>query len=119
VAHDDQGAPVFCGDAIADPVTGLSAALGALTSLAAGGGHLVDVPMVAAVAAVLQSPAVPAAAHRGPTGTWTVTTPTGPHPVAPPRPLPPPTLPAPPLGAHTAAILRPLGIAPHGEVTPC
>ncbi|HEV7761438.1 MAG TPA: CoA transferase [Acidimicrobiales bacterium] len=119
VAHDDQGAPVFCGDAIADPVTGLSAALGALTSLAAGGGHLVDVPMVDAVAATLRSPAVPAAAHRSPTGTWLVSTPTGSHPVAPPHQLPPPTLPARPMGADTTIVLQGLGIPLDSAATPC
>jgi len=119
VAHDDQGAPVFCGDAIADPITGLAAALGALTSLAAGGGHLVDVPMVDAVAAVLSSPARPAAAHRGPTGEWLVTTSTGPHPVVSPHPLPPPALSAPPLGAHTPTVLRSLGIPLDEAPTPC
>jgi len=50
VARDAGGDPVFCADAVADPITGLYAALGALASLAAGGGHLVDVPMRRAVA---------------------------------------------------------------------
>ncbi|MFJ1967564.1 CoA transferase [Streptomyces sp. NPDC087903] len=40
-----EGRPVFCGDAIADPLTGVVAALGAAGSLVAGGGHLVDVAM--------------------------------------------------------------------------
>jgi len=38
-------APTFCGDAIADPLTGVVAALGAAASIGAGGGHLVDVSM--------------------------------------------------------------------------
>jgi hypothetical protein len=38
-------APVFCADAIADPVTGVYAAVGALASMASGGGHLVDCSM--------------------------------------------------------------------------
>ncbi|WP_053753700.1 CoA transferase [Streptomyces sp. MMG1533] len=40
-----EGRPVFCADAIADPLTGLVAALGALGSLAGGGGRLIDVSM--------------------------------------------------------------------------
>ncbi len=50
VASGDPRGPVFCSDAIADPVTGLSAATGALASMAAGGGHLVDCSMRAASA---------------------------------------------------------------------
>ena len=45
VAWDERDEPVFCGDAIADPLTGLYAAGAALSSLAAGGGHLVAVAM--------------------------------------------------------------------------
>jgi CoA-transferase family III len=45
------GAPHFLGDALADPVTGLSAALGALTAYASGGGWLVDVAMARCAAA--------------------------------------------------------------------
>lgn len=40
------GTWMFCGDAIADPMTGLHAALAALASQKAGGGHLISVPMV-------------------------------------------------------------------------
>jgi hypothetical protein len=48
-----SGAPRFLGDALADPVTGLAATIGALKGLAAGGGVLVDVSLAgsAAVAA--------------------------------------------------------------------
>lgn len=45
VAHAADGTPVFCGDAIADPLTGLLAGLAALAGDAAGGGYLVDVAM--------------------------------------------------------------------------
>lgn len=51
------GAPRFLGDALADPVTGLAAALGALRGLEAGGGVLVDVSLArsaAGAAAVCQ-----------------------------------------------------------------
>jgi len=101
VARDAAGDPVFCADAVADPITGLQAAVGALTSVARGGGHLVDVAMVDAVAATLTTPA--------PTGATGL-------PVAPPRP--PRTTdaapPARPLGADTDAVLAELGIP-----TPC
>ncbi len=40
-----DGTPHFVGDAIADPLTGLFAALGALDALRRGGGHLVDVAL--------------------------------------------------------------------------
>jgi hypothetical protein len=44
--------PVFCADAVADPVTGVYAAVGALASMASGGGHLVDCSMQASSAFV-------------------------------------------------------------------
>ena len=47
VAHDAAGAPVFCADAIADPMSGLFAAAAAFRSIAAGGGHIVEVAMAA------------------------------------------------------------------------
>ncbi|MGH9080838.1 MAG: CoA transferase, partial [Acidimicrobiales bacterium] len=48
VAQSDPGGPVFCADAIADPVSGLCAATGALASVVSGGGHLVACSMRAA-----------------------------------------------------------------------
>ncbi len=44
------GAPRFLGDALADPVTGLAAALGALNGLASGGGVLVDISLARSAA---------------------------------------------------------------------
>jgi hypothetical protein len=52
VGRDGSGAPVFCGDAIADPLTGLYAAAAALGALAAGRGALIDVPMAGVAAHV-------------------------------------------------------------------
>lgn len=49
VGHSDSG-PVFCADAIADPLTGLEAALAVLVSLAGGGGELVEVSLAAVAA---------------------------------------------------------------------
>jgi hypothetical protein len=42
--------PVFCGDAIADPLTGMHAALAVAESLARGGGEVVDIAMAAVAA---------------------------------------------------------------------
>lgn len=50
VARCDQRPPVFCADAVADPITGLYAAIGALASMTTGGGHLVDTSLVASAA---------------------------------------------------------------------
>ncbi len=42
--------PVFCGDAIADPLTGLHAALSGVESLSRGGGELIELSMAAVAA---------------------------------------------------------------------
>jgi crotonobetainyl-CoA:carnitine CoA-transferase CaiB-like acyl-CoA transferase len=51
VAEDDG--PLFCGDAIADPLTGLHAALAAWAAWRAGGGALLDVALCAVTAHAL------------------------------------------------------------------
>jgi crotonobetainyl-CoA:carnitine CoA-transferase CaiB-like acyl-CoA transferase len=56
VAWAADGTPVFCGDAIADPLSGLYAALAALAARRVGGGWLADVVM-AGVSADLARPA--------------------------------------------------------------
>lgn len=48
VAHDGAGRPLFAGDALADPLTGLAAAGGALEAIRRGGGLLVDASLVGA-----------------------------------------------------------------------
>ncbi|MBY8856168.1 CoA transferase [Nocardia sp. CA2R105] len=53
VAHTDDGTPVFVGDAIADPLTGLTAAVLAMSAPADGSGRLWDVAMSSVVAATL------------------------------------------------------------------
>jgi hypothetical protein len=63
VARDDRGRPLFCADAVADPVTGLYAAVGALASMAAGGGRLVDCAMAVAAAYANAGPGCPSG-HR-------------------------------------------------------
>ncbi|MPZ00486.1 MAG: CoA transferase [Actinophytocola sp.] len=49
--------PVFCADAVADPLSGMCAALGVLSSMATGGGHLIDVAMRDVAAAFASAPA--------------------------------------------------------------
>ncbi|WP_345624606.1 CoA transferase [Streptomyces ziwulingensis] len=58
VGRDGRGAPVFLGDALADPVTGLYAARAVVRSLSRGGGELLCVSM-AACAAALAGPLTP------------------------------------------------------------
>jgi hypothetical protein len=53
VAHTDAG-PDFCGDAIADPLTGLHAALETVKSLNRGGGELIELSMAAVAATYAQ-----------------------------------------------------------------
>ncbi|MFA1541862.1 CoA transferase [Actinomadura monticuli] len=102
--------PLFCGDAIADPLTGLTAAVLAATA-PPGGGVLWDVSMTDVVASTLTpgppSPSTVAFPHRD---GWAFETESGPVPVA--RPMartPSGTAPAP--GADTSAVLRELGLA--------
>lgn len=52
VAWDDAGDPVFCGDAVADPLSGLYAARAVQESMAAGGGRLLSVAMAGVAAHV-------------------------------------------------------------------
>jgi crotonobetainyl-CoA:carnitine CoA-transferase CaiB-like acyl-CoA transferase len=54
------GAPRFLGDAMADPVTGLAAAIGALRGLASGGGVLVDVSLARSAAGAAADRRAPA-----------------------------------------------------------
>jgi hypothetical protein len=90
VARDADGLPVFVGDAIADPLTGLAAA--AAAACAPAGGALLDMAMSDMVAATLDpgspdstSTAQPslAARHQGPG--WVVDTAAGAVPVALPQ----------------------------------
>ncbi|MGI5329520.1 CoA transferase [Actinomadura nitritigenes] len=110
VCREPDLSPLFCGDAIADPLTGLTAAVLAATA-PPGRGVLWDVSMSAVVAATLDpGPPVPAgpALRRG--GGWAVETGSGLVPVASPERREPDGD-APAAGADTAGVLRGLGIA--------
>jgi crotonobetainyl-CoA:carnitine CoA-transferase CaiB-like acyl-CoA transferase len=88
----DGNEPCFCGDAVADPATGLVAAAACLDALAVGGRWLLDLAMVG-VAAHLAGPTLPV-----PAGT------AAPGPTAPPS-----TPPGPALGEHTDEVLAEVG----------
>jgi crotonobetainyl-CoA:carnitine CoA-transferase CaiB-like acyl-CoA transferase len=64
VAYDCDGSPVFCGDAIADPLTGLHAGLAGLAADAAGGGWLIDVAMAGVCADIIRPAAGPVVPHE-------------------------------------------------------
>jgi hypothetical protein len=80
--------PVFCGDAIADPLSGLEAAREVGESLRRGGGELIDVSMAQVAARYAALPRALPGSHA---------------PVVPPQP--PPAVPsASPMGADNAAV---------------
>nr|BFE28048.1 CoA transferase [Actinomadura rugatobispora] len=117
VCRDPSGAPLFCGDAIADPLTGLTAAVLASTAPPGGGGVLWDVAMARVVASTLDpgdAPVPSPAAVPDGRGGWSVETADGPAPVVLPARREPPaggSGEAPEMGADTAEVLRGLGIA--------
>ena len=120
VAREGDGTPLFCGDAIADPLTGLAAAV--LAACAPATGALLDIAMSEVVAATLgqgqgEDAGRSVAARPGANG-WTVDTASGPVPVAAPRrrqasgpAAGPASGPAADLGEHTAEVLAELGIS--------
>ncbi len=86
-----DGVPMFCADAVADPITGLAAARACLDALATGGRWLLDVSM-AGVCATLAGPTLPVPAGLA---------------AAPPRARPVERS-APELGADTTQVLAEL-----------
>ncbi|MER6808143.1 CoA transferase [Spirillospora sp. NPDC000708] len=109
VCRDPDLSPLFCGDAVADPLTGLTAAVLA-ASAPPGRGVLWDVSMTDVVAATLEpGPPLPStpAARRG--DGWAIETGVGLVPVASPERREPGGD-APAMGADTGEVLRSLGI---------
>jgi len=94
VATTPDGQPCFCGDAIADPLAGLHAALAALASWGQGGARLLDVSLHGVAAHVAQHPAAPEPVQEAP---------------APPRARPVQGT-APESGRDTARVLAEFGI---------
>jgi CoA-transferase family III len=82
--------PVFCGDAIADPLTGLEATLAVAESLGRGGGELIHVSMAGVAASYAALPTVASATE---------------HPAPPPQ-APPPSGQAAGLGTDNDAVRR-------------
>lgn len=82
--------PVFCGDAIADPLTGLEAARVVADALGRGGGELIEVSMATVAAGYAALPMQASVSNRP----------------APPPPAPPPARPAARLGADNEAVRR-------------
>lgn len=94
----DNGHPLFCGDAIADSLTGLAATATLLASLGRGGSWLISASM-ADVAADMQGTAtIPAPSHAAPG-------PSGADPLGGVR-----VAPSPPLGSDTWSVMDALGI---------
>jgi hypothetical protein len=106
-----SGTPLFCGDAIADPLTGLHAALAALRAWREGGGVLLDLALreVAAHALGPRPARENAKLHRSGDG-WEIEVGGERQAVLPPRARPVCKR-APSLGADTAAVLREVGAA--------
>jgi len=103
IAAGGVGAPIFCADAIADPLAGLAAAVATRRALARGGGCLVDVSLSGVAREALGSvEAAPARVARR-DGAWWVECEGRSEPVAPPRARRAAGR-ARPLGADTAAL---------------
>ncbi len=110
VVWDDEG-PCFCGDAIADPLSGITGAVAVLAALERGGGWSIDVSMADVSAGC--SGAGTTTIARGPvTRPTAVPEPSGPEPgglheTRLPQTVP---VPVPALGADTDSVLASLGI---------
>jgi hypothetical protein len=100
------GEPVFCADAIADPLTGVCGALAVASSLAAGGGKHIDLPMSAVAATFAAAASRPAHGEHELRADGSVYCPA----LGRAQPVLPPSAPAPApraasLGADTKAVL--------------
>ncbi|MCF2525664.1 CoA transferase [Yinghuangia sp. KLBMP8922] len=101
-APDDPDTPTVHGDAIADPLTGVHAAVAAMSGLVTGGGAMFDVSMYDAVTLALSTAP---RSRKAPAPRRT------PRPRSGARTSAPPPHKAPELGAHTAAFLAEFDIA--------
>ena len=108
LARDDQDLPVFCGDAIADPLTGLTAAALALSE-PEGGGALWDVSMTDVVTATLVDGVAEGTLLKHMADGWVVDTGDARLAVEPPVARRPSTG-ASAMGTDTSAVLSQLGI---------
>lgn len=107
---DAEGPPLFCGDAIADPLTGLHAALAARAAFLGGGGVLLDLSLCDVAAHVLTFDAnAPAAALCESRDGWEVVANDSRASVAPPRARTSMGAAA-ELGRDTAEVLRELNL---------
>ncbi|MFG3294142.1 CoA transferase [Streptomyces sp. NPDC048179] len=106
---DPDGLPVFAGDAVADPLTGLLAAALALSEQPGGGGAVREVSMADVVTACLSVSGAGEARVVGYGGGWLVDTGGTAYPLSAPRPRRPAAAAA-ASGADTADVLRELGI---------
>jgi hypothetical protein len=112
VGVDADGHPVFCGDAIADPLSGLCAAEAAAASVATGGGCLVSVSLaeVSAAFARIGGPMPTHEVTASAPGRWVVRANGEEQEVLPPPPLPAVGA-SRPLGADTHQVLAALRVA--------
>ncbi len=112
VARSDDGTAVFCGDAIADPLTGLHAAVAASAMVLGGRGGIVDVALRDVAGSTLGAhPVRPASspAARSVGGDWYLDTEDGTVPVRGPVARPVPGAAA-TIGAEAEEVLAELGI---------
>ena len=103
VARDVDGGPMFVGDAVADPLTGLCAAVAALVSLEGPRARLLDIAMDRVSAVAARAETGPATVGQQGDG-WVVDTPTGQHRVLPPQARSPHGVASPP-GRETSEVL--------------
>jgi len=109
--RDAAGDPVFCADAVADPLTGMHGALAVCESLASGGGELIDLAMRDVAAAFAAAPGPDHGPHEvRPDGTVACLASGRTQEILAPRRPSPPGKPAAELGADTGAVLA--GLAP-------
>jgi hypothetical protein len=107
-----DGEPCFVGDALADPLSGLHAALAAWASWQQGGGRLLSLSLVDVLRhAVTRTASVDVDVLRARAARWQAEIAAQGLPIRAPR-VPPPAARAADLGADTAAVLRDWGCRP-------